>query len=53
VFSERSDPSLYNESLFVAGVLRELELENWVEFWRVDSGMIQQEMARRLYSDFK
>jgi hypothetical protein len=30
-----SDPRLYNESLFVARVIRVLELENWIEFWRV------------------
>jgi hypothetical protein len=30
-----SDPRLYNESLFVAKGVRESELENWVEFWRV------------------
>jgi hypothetical protein len=26
---------LYNESLFAARGIRELELENWVEFWKV------------------
>jgi hypothetical protein len=37
VFSVRSYPSLYNESLFVAMWIRELELENLVEFWWVGS----------------
>jgi hypothetical protein len=32
-----SDPSPYNESLLVAREIRELELEKWVEFWRVGS----------------
>jgi hypothetical protein len=28
---------LHNENLFVARGIRELELENWVVFWRVGS----------------
>jgi hypothetical protein len=35
-FSVCPMPLLYNEGLFVArGIVRELELENWVEFWRI------------------
>jgi hypothetical protein len=31
-FSIRSDPRIYNESLFVSRGIKIVELENWVEF---------------------
>jgi hypothetical protein len=37
VFSVWSMSWIYNECLFVARGTREAELDNWVEFWRVDS----------------
>jgi hypothetical protein len=35
VFSMESDRRVYNKYLFAVGVIREFELEDWVEFWRV------------------